>query len=313
MKLEKLPSNISRRQVLQGVGIGLIGLSSCQPALISKSLAPPLFKISLAEWSLHRELFSGSLKHLNFAKTAREFGLNAVEYVSTFFRDQMEDLKYLHEMKQIAQGEGIESLLIMCDGYGLLGHPNKEERAKSVRNHLPLLEAAATLGCHSIRVNAASQGSFEEQRKLAVDGLSDLSEAAQSFRLNVIVENHGGLSSNGAWLASVIESVGKNNCGTLPDFGNFKIRGDEWYDRYRGMQELMPFAKAVSAKSHEFDQEGNETKTDYLKMIKIVTSSGYSGHIGIEYEGSSVPEREGITLTKNLLISCRNEIQQKTT
>ena len=260
------------------------------------------FKISLAEWSLHRMLYSGGLDHLEFCVIAREqFDLDAVEYVNSFFFDKAEDLDYLKEMKNRANDQGVSSLLIMCDNEGDLGDPNQKARQKAVENHFKWMEAAKFLGCHSIRVNAKSEGTYEDQIQLASDGLRKLTEYGEKIGINTIVENHGGLSSNGKWLVSVMEEVDHPMCGTLPDFGNFKIKDGEWYDRYTGVDELMPYAKAVSAKSHSFNWKGNEINTDYKKMINIVLSSGYSGYIGIEFEGSEVDEIEGIQLTKNLM------------
>ena len=260
------------------------------------------FKISLAEWSLHRMLYSGELNHLEFCVIAREqFDLDAVEYVNSFFFDKAEDLNYLKEMKNRANDQGVSSLLIMCDNEGDLGDPNQKARVKAVENHFKWMEAAKFLGCHSIRVNAKSEGTYEDQIQLASDGLRKLTEYGEKIGINTIVENHGGLSSNGKWLVSVMKEVDHPMCGTLPDFGNFKIQDDEWYDRYMGVDELMPYAKAVSAKSHSFDWKGNETNTDYKKMISIVLSSGYNGYIGIEFEGNEVDEIEGVRLTKKLM------------
>ena len=264
----------------------------------------PLFKISLAEWSLHRAIFGGQLDHLDFAKTAKEeFQIDAVEYVNQFFKDKAQDESYLGDMKQRAEDLGVKSLLIMCDGEGDLGDPDEDKRRKAVENHFKWVEAAKYLGCHSVRVNAASKGSYDEQLKLAADGLRRLSEFAAQHDLNVIVENHGGLSSNGQWLAAVMKTVDLPNCGTLPDFGNFHD-----YDRYQGVEETMPFAKAVSAKSHEFDEQGNETRTDYFKMMKIVLDAGYRGYVGIEFEGGNVSEYEGIKATKRLLERVREQL-----
>ena len=259
-------------------------------------------KISLAEWSLHRMLYSGELNHLEFCVIAREqFDLDAVEYVNSFFFDKAEDLDYLKEMKNRANDQGVSSLLIMCDNEGDLGDPNQKARKMAVENHFKWMEAAKFLGCHSIRVNAKSEGTYEDQIQLASDGLRKLTEYGEKIGINTIVENHGGLSSNGKWLVSVMKEVDHPMCGTLPDFGNFKIQDNEWYDRYKGVDELMPYAKAVSAKSHSFDWKGNEINTDYNKMINIVVSSGYNDYIGIEFEGSEVDEIEGIQLTKNLM------------
>lgn len=269
----------------------------------------PLFEISLAQWSLHRSIRSGKLDNLEFAATSKkEFGITAIEYVNQFFKDKAQDKDYLGQMKQRCEDEGVESLLIMCDGVGQLGHANEAERTKAVEGHYQWVEAAKFLGCHSIRVNAASSGSFDEQVDRAADGLARLSDFAAEHEMNVIVENHGGLSSNGEWLAKVMGKVEMENCGTLPDFGNFRLSNGEMYDRYTGVAELMPFAKAVSAKSHDFDEDGNETHTDYRKMMKIVLDAGYKGYVGIEYEGSKLDEFEGIKATKQLLETVHDEI-----
>ena len=274
------------------------------------------FEISLAQWSLHRSLYSGELDHLDFAKISKEnFGIDAIEYVNSFFFEKAEDKSYLREMKTRADDYGVKSLLIMCDNEGSLGDPNNQKRQKAVENHYKWHEAAKYLGCHSIRVNAylteslhglevgdyTKTGSYENQVSLAADGLRKLTEFGANIGINTIVENHGGLSSDGAWLASVMKAVDHPMCGTLPDFGNFRIKGDRWYDRYKGVKELMPFAKAVSAKSHDFDSNGNETRTDFFRMMDIVMDAGYSGYVGIEYEGSEMDEMSGIKATKDLL------------
>ena len=266
------------------------------------------FKISLAEWSLHRTLRDPAIEmtNLDFARVAKQdFGIDAIEYVNQFFKDKANDEKYLADLKQRSEDEGVRNLLIMIDGEGQLGAPDQAERTKSVKNHYKWVDAAKFLGCHSIRVNAGSRGSYGEQQKLAADGLRRLSEYAQTRGLNVIVENHGGLSSNGKWLVGVIEKVGMDNCGTLPDFGNFYIsRGPnpELYDRYLGVDELMPYALAVSAKTNDFDQKGNEINTDYEKMMRIVVEKhDYHGYVGIEYEGRDLNEMEGIKKSKELL------------
>ena len=274
-----------------------------------RTAAAPSFRISLAQWSLHRAIRSGKLNHLDFAaRTRRNFGIEAVEYVNSFFKDKAGDASFLTEMNRRAADSGVTQLLIMIDGEGQLGHPDKAERLKAVKNHHRWVEAAKELGCHSIRVNASSQGSYEEQISLAADGLRSLTEYGDQHDINVIVENHGGLSSNGAWLASVMKTVGHPRCGTLPDFGNFRLSGDEWYDRYRGVRELMPYAKAVSAKSYEFDGNGNDKMTDYHRMMRIVLDAGYRGWVGIEYEGSKLSEDDGITATKILLERVRDEL-----
>jgi len=269
----------------------------------------PLFRISLAEWSLHRALRGGELDHLDFARVARQdYGCDGLEYVNTFFFDKAEDQVYLAEMKTRAADQGIPSLLIMCDSEGRLGDPDDAARTQAVENHYKWLDAAQYLGCHSIRVNAASAGDYEEQQRLAADGLRRLCERGDQQGLNVIVENHGGLSSNGQWLAGVMELVDHPRCGTLPDFGNFGLGDDEPYDRYQGVAEMMPWAKAVSAKSHDFDEDGNETEKDYERLLRIVLDAGYRGYLGIEYEGERLPEPEGIIATHTLLERVREQL-----
>ena len=307
-----------RRQFLK-TAVTLTAASQLSLGSVATSAEPKSelpFKISLAEWSLHRTLRdrSKNLTNLDFARIAkREFDIDGIEYVNQFFKDKAKDQNYLREMKQRADGEGVKSLLIMVDGEGNLGDPDANKRTQAVENHYQWVDAAKYLGCHSIRVNAASQGSFEEQQLLAADGLSKVSQYAKQSSLNVIVENHGGLSSNGAWLAGVIKKVGMENCGTLPDFGNFFIRrgsNPEEYDRYQGVDELMPFAKAVSAKTHDFDSDGNEIHTDYVKMMKIVVDKhGYDGYVGIEYEGGKLGEMQGIQKSKELLIKVGKQIK----
>ncbi len=306
--------SLSRREALQ-LGAAAAALAACSPFAGAVRVPEPRFRISLAEWSLHRAIFAGELDHLDFAKVTRErYALDAVEYVNAFFKDKARDDAYLTEMNKRAADHGVRSLLIMVDGEGAIGHPDEAERIRTVENHRKWLHAAATLGCHSIRVNAQSEGPFDEQQRLAADGLAKLVALADPMGLNVIVENHGGNSSNGQWLAAVMKLVDHPRCGTLPDFGNFCFdwsRADDpeaWYDRYKGVSEMMPFAKAVSAKSREFDAEGNEAQTDFRRMMKIVLDAGYRGYVGIEWEGGSPSEHEGILLTKKLLEKVREEL-----
>lgn len=309
----------NRRQFL--ASSGALAAAGMAPELLLGALPmpalkeDPLFKISLAEWSLHRALKGGELDNLDFPRVAKEeFGISGVEYVNQFFKDKASDGKYLAQLKQRCSDQGVESVLIMIDGEGALGDADEAKRKKAVENHHPWVTAAKFLGCHSIRVNAQSSGTYDEQVGRAADGLASLAEYAQSVDINVIVENHGGLSSNGQWLAQVIRKVGMDNCGTLPDFGNFRVGRDRetgqdmWYDRYMGMSALMPFAKAVSAKSHDFDEDGNEVNTDYMKVMRIVLDAGYHGWVGIEYEGGKLSESEGIKATKRLLERCRQEL-----
>ncbi|MEY4828206.1 MAG: hypothetical protein RLZZ562_2 [Planctomycetota bacterium] len=292
--------------------IGAMSLANSASAasnLLVPSAREPLFTVSLAQWSLHRTFSRDGKDNLEFPKKAKSYGIDAIEYVNSFFKDKARDEAYLNELDQRCKGEGVQSVLIMVDGEGELGHPDKQKRAQAVENHHKWVECAKRLGCHSIRVNAQSSGSWAEQTKLAVDGLRRLCEFADGHGINVIVENHGGLSSNGKWLSTVLAMVDHPRVGALPDFGNFRVSKDETYDRYIGTSELMPFAKGVSAKSHDFDDQGNETGTDYRKMLKIcVLDHGWRGRIGIEYEGGRLSEDEGIKATHKLLLQCRDEM-----
>lgn len=299
--------------------------------------AGPRYQISLAQWSNHIALKAGELDNLDWPKfTQDNSGINALEWVNQFFSvpddklgSQPKGQDYLTQMKTRTDDLGMKNLLIMCDRVGNLGDLVNTKRTAAIEGHYAWLDAAKFLGCHSIRVNAASDASLspEKQTDLCADGLRRLCEHAAPMGLNVIVENHGGLSSNGAWLAGVMKNVGMDNCGTLPDFGNFyvaKNRGkaeayekakapyvqdpayteDETglgYDRYKGVNMLMPFAKGISAKAHDFDEAGNEVHTDYNRMFQIIGESDYRGYVGVEYEGKELSEVDGINKTKALL------------
>lgn len=270
-------------------------------------LAPDeLFTLSLAQWSYHRAVRSGAMTTLDFPGVAmREHGIDTVEYVNTLFarRDLPAETR---ELRRRCDDLGVRSLLIMVDGEGALGDPDESRRLQAVENHVKWLESAKALGCHSIRVNAQSDGEPDAQERLAADGLRRLCERADGFGLNVIVENHWGLSSVAPWLMAVMRRVDHPRVGTLPDFGNFDPKVQ---DRYEAVRLMMPMAKAVSAKSHDFDDEGNETGTDYMKMMRIVAQSGYRGAVGIEYEGSRLSERDGIEATRRLLLRVRETLK----
>lgn len=294
----------SRRQFLAGVS-ALAGMGMMPASLRGLGWQhgePELpFRISLAQWSLHKTLHSGKLTNLEFPAEARRLGFDGIEYVNQFFAKSGKDWGYLGELKRRCDQAGVENVLIMVDGEGYLGDTDAAARSQAIENHRKWIGAAAFLGCHAIRVNAHSMGSREEQLHLAADGLRRLTDIGMAEGIKVIVENHGGLSSDGSWLAAVMQEVDHPWCGTLPDFGNFHLGDGEWYDRYQGVEEMMPFAHAVSAKSHDFDVDGNEQHTDYRRMLDIVMKAGYRGWIGVEYEGGQLSEEEGILATKRLL------------
>ena len=296
----------NERRIFLG-GLTAAAALALSPSCLLASAKKPLFEISLAQWSLHRMLRSKQLTNLDFPQfTQQTFDIHAVEYVNQFFKDKATDKRYLTELNKRSTGIGVKNVLIMCDGEGHLGDPVGKNRTQSIDNHKKWVEAANFLGCHSIRVNAHSAGSYAEQIKLAADGLYQLSTFAKDFDINIIVENHGGNSSNSKWLSTLIETVNLPNCGTLPDFGNF-----HGFDRYQSVSDTITYAKGVSAKSHDFNDKGVETHTDYEKMLKIVLDAGYRGYIGVEYEGEKTSEVHGIKLTRDLLIRIRDKFSTR--
>ena len=311
----------TRRNFIKSAGLAsaAIGLGLPQMAF-SSNKADPLFKISLAEWSLNRQLFAGKMNHLDFPILTKKVGITAVEYVNQFFMDKAKDMAYLKEMKTRADGEGVRSVLIMCDSEGMMGAATSEERAQTVENHKKWVEAAKFLGCHSIRVNAysavqwsTSMEDFTKASDLASDGLHSLCEFADDFDINVLIENHGGFSSNGKWLAEMIKKADHRRAGTLPDFGNFRIAAVEGknvsYDSYRGVDELMPRAKGVSLKPKVWDDNGNESPLDYTKMMKLVLAHDFHEYVGIEH-GEEGREWESIEAIRIELEKSRNQLQK---
>jgi sugar phosphate isomerase/epimerase len=292
-----------------------------------KEANSPFFKMSLAQWSLHKAIREGGMSPLDFAQKASELGFEGIEYVSQLYSEELkkdDDPKVamdnlLKILKEKSETYKVKNVLIMVDNEGHIAALDDEERAKTVENHKKWVDAAKYLGCHSIRVNAHGEGSAEEVADAAVKGLTALSTYAATQGINVLVENHGGYTSNGQWLSDVMARVNMPNCGTLPDFGNFcmtegygSINSEECedpYDIYKGVKELMVYAKAVSAKSYDFDSDGKQPKIDYVRMLKIVKDAGYHGFIGVEYEGDNLSEIEGINATKKLLLSAAAEIK----
>lgn len=269
--------------------------------------------LSLAQWSIHRALESGSLRAEDFASIAKnDFGIQAVEYVNSFYKDHATDKAFWEKMRAVADSLQVKSLLIMVDDEGDLGNTNQAERRLAVENHFKWVDAAKILGCHSIRINAFGEGQKKEVQAAMVDALKQLCTYAIKDSINVLIENHGLYSSDGKWVAEIMRQVNMPNCGTLPDFGNW-CTAEKWgsteaekncveqYDRYQGVSEMLPFARGVSAKSYAFGEQGEETIIDYTKMLSIVKDSGFTGYIGIEYEGSPLSEKDGILATKSLL------------
>ncbi len=294
----------SRRDFLKNFALATAGIAVAPNLDLFAAPKKSWFDISLAEWSLHRTINKGELKNIDFpALAANKFGIYGVEYVNSFFKDKAKDMSYLKDLNHRAKDNGVKNVLIMVDGEGNLGDSDAATRQRSVENHYKWIDAANFLGCGSIRVNAAGKGTPEEVKAAVVESLSILADYGKKAKINVIVENHGGISSHGDWLADVLKTVGKKNCGSLPDFGNFYE-----YDRYQGVTDLMPYAKGVSAKTHDFTADGDESKIDYLKMMNIVKASGFKGYVGIEYEGGNLSEEEGIIASKKLLEKIKAQI-----
>ena len=291
------------------IASSFIGLTPIE-ILSASSNNKDQLKISLAQWSLNKAIKSGELSPLDFAKKARSFDIDAIEYVSGLYTNHTDTLKKISmqklskELLKRSDDYGIENVLIMIDSQGSLASSNKKERLKAIDNHKKWIDFSYEIGCETMRVNLSGETKLDRWTENSIKSLTELSDYNKN--INVVVENHGGLSSNGKYLSNVMSKVNIDNCGTLPDFGNFCIDGspracNEWYDIYKGVEELMPYAHAVSAKSYDFDDSGNETKIDYSKMIDIVKKAGYKGYIGIEYEGSRMSEDDGIIATKKLL------------
>jgi len=282
-----------------------------------KSTASGL-EISLAQWSLHRALQAGKIDNLEFPAIARnKFDISAVEYVNQFFggkkmgfKEAAKNTSYLSELLKRSKDAGVVNHLIMVDDEGPLALPKDGERLPAVENHKKWIEAAKFIGCKTVRINLHGNGASADKKIASVDSLGRLGEFASSFEINVVVENHGSDSSNGAWIADVMRQVNRKNVGTLPDFGNFCISHpwgqtqdpcSDMYDRYQGVREMLPFAKGVSAKTYDFDENGNQPLMDYQKLMDIVKSSGFKGYVGIEYEGKNDDEEAGIRKTLNLI------------
>ena len=270
---------------------------------------PP--KISLAQWSLNRAFFGGDLDPKNFAAIAMDtYGIDAVEYVSGFYVDLVLDESFWNDLKARATDAGVQSLLIMVDDEGDLGGADDAMRRQAVENHYKWVNAAKILECHSIRVNGFGDPDRETFKQALVDGMVRLAEYAAGEDINVIIENHGLFSSDAGLITSIIREVEMPNLGTLPDFGNWCLSAkwgstqfecDEAYDRYQGVAEFLPYARGVSAKAYDFNEQGEDRIIDYRRMLKIVKDSGYEGYIGIEYEGVEQPEHEGILTTRALI------------
>ena len=325
--------NFIRNSSQAGLALSFLGVYACKEnkkeegdfAASTEAMvevAEPFFKLSLAQWSIHKMIREKGIDPYSFAEKAKNWGFTGLEYVSQLYDPELSDAGYSEEAMAAfveksnaeAKKHGMKNVLIMIDGQGKLAVNDVAERNETVEKHKRWVDAAAAMGCHAIRVNLRGSMVPEEWIPSSVDGLTKLCTYAKTKNINVLVENHGGLSSNGALHAEVMKKVNLDNCGTLPDFGNFCITRNEdrscneEYEKYKGVAELLPYAKAVSAKSNDFDEEGNAIGIDYFKMLKMVKDAGYTGFIGVEYEGSVLDEEAGIKATKDLMLKVAKEI-----
>ena len=320
----------TRRDFIKKTAIGAagVGLATALPDyLFAKTNKDLFFKIAVSQFSFASQFWTQQLKPLDFPAKAKELGITGLDYCSMFFADKAKDAQFLKDLKRRAADMGSYNLRIMVDGEGVLGDLNEATRLKAVDNHHKWIDAAAALGCPMIRVNVEGDGDAKDVANAAVDSLGRLIEYGKGHNIDVIVENHVGISCNAGWLAGVMKQVNSPHCGTLADFGNFcinrtkpetndiagymKTKCLEEYDRYKGITELMPFAKGVHAKSHVFDAGGNDTETDFVRMFKIIKDSGFKGWVSIEYEGGLLKmytkdnkyldDYAGTTATKNLV------------
>ncbi len=309
-----------RRSFIKNSSLFTLGCSLTGPlahAVYPTAMSKP--KLSLAQWSLHRALEKKDIRAEDFAAIAQtDYGIAAVEYVNSFYREHGSDETFWQHMKERAGNAGVTSLLIMVDEEGELGHPQARERQLAVENHYKWIHATKLLGGHSIRVNAFGSGRREALREALIESLGQLAEYSAGEGIHVLLENHGLHTSDAGFVVDIIKAVNSPYLGTLPDFGNWCL-STQWgstqdgqckevYDPLKGVAEFLPFAKGVSAKSYAFDESGNETLINYPALLKLVRDSGYNGHIGIEYEGMGLSEPEGIRATKDLLLSLWKEL-----
>lgn len=255
----------------------------------------PKFDISLAAWSVHRMFRDRQIDQLGMVDLCHELDIGGLELVNTLFPSPQ--YEYLKQLRRRAEDAGVKILLIMCDGEGSMAGPERASRMQAEKNHHKWVDIAAVLGCHSVRCNTGAQEDDADALDRCAESFAPLVEYADASGINVLIENHWGLSSDPAWLMALIDRVGHPRLGTLPDFGNFP----DTVDRYDAVRRMMPRAKAVSAKCYDFDAQGSETKIDFARMMRIVDEAGYRGYVGIEYEGERLPEREGIVACKALL------------
>ena len=291
---------LNRRDFLASAGLACaaaLATSTANAAVAVPEAGKKKFKISLAAWSLHRS-WRSTWFNLDLPEIARQkFGLDGVEFVNSFFDLPRSD--YLKELKKRAQDNGVELVEIMCDGEGDMSHEDKREREQAVINHRKWIDIAHFLGCYGIRGNAGytTVGTVDERVERCAESYGKLMEYADQAGMTVMIENHGGYSSIPEKLLTVMKKVNNPHFGTLPDWGNFPPE----VDRYEAVRQMMPYAKAVSAKCYDFMPDGSHPAFDLERMLKVVLDAGWNGFIGIEYEGEANSEPEGVMYCKSIL------------
>jgi L-ribulose-5-phosphate 3-epimerase len=280
--------------------------------------------ISLAAWSLNRSFFvAQKWKLLDLPRIVRtEFDINGIELVNQFFENPM--MRYLRELKANAAKFGVTFVLIMVDGEGDMIAPDKNERMQAAIAHRKWVDIAHYLGCHAIRCNlggSTRDTSWKTDKDMvsrATESCGNLLEYAKGADLNVVLENHGGASSDADIMVSLMKAINHPNIGTLPDFGNVNP-GDDHADVLR---KIAPYAKGISVKASWRPDGTHNPAWDLEKMIRICQEAGYHGFWGIESsfgagrrkpaEGAPAPppeppeviwenELKGVRLTKTVL------------
>ncbi|EAQ42084.1 sugar phosphate isomerase/epimerase [Polaribacter sp. MED152] len=299
------------------------GLKDVESGITSTNeSSEPFFKLSLAQWSLHRTFNDEGVSPFKFAEMSKNMGFEGLEYVNHLYMNQIQEMGFdavIDSLNTLSKKYAVENVLIMVDGEGDLADPSEDVRNMAVESHKKWIDAAAKLGCHSIRVNTFGTNDPAIWKNAVVDGLKKLSAYAATKNINVLCENHGWLSSDADLLMEAINEVNMENCGTLPDFGNWCVKRkdgakwgeceEEYKDKYKGIELMMPEAKAVSAKAYDFDENGNETTLDFVRILNNVKNAGYSGFIGVEYEGDRLSEKEGIIAIKDLLLKASTQLK----
>ena len=258
-----------------------------------KRTTPPL-RLSLAEWSLRREILDFQPRHLELARVAKDvFGLDAIEYRSTFFADKATDFGYLGEMKKRQEDLGVRAVLIEVENEGPLGAQEDWDRWTAIDAHFKWLAAAAFLGCESVSVPAEGLVRGAPYLDWMADSLQRLGGIAKPYGINVLVANRVGLACDGSWMAKLMDRTAVPWVGAHPHVGNVDLGGGKAYPRYQGVEEMMPFAKALSVR-------GGSSEIEFGKIAKLAAESNYARYVGIEWDGAGDP-REGTKRTIELV------------